>query len=306
MCLGLALGGCATGSGEGFGASFGASPQGGGDGADDNDSEGETESGDDDDDDDDDGSGSATSGDDDDDNGSTDAGDVCDPACAADEECIGGTCFPSGGGSTGAMECHDTGGAWEACLDADDDVDTSMCGGDSPTCLTGGDPAIVGSCSWECTDECDCPATPASGTAPSTCSDITGSGTSLCSLDCSAGTCPTGMTCFAELACVWEGAGAAGEPYGDCFNNGSSICGLEGLCLQDGDEMMMIDPTISVCSLPCTVNADCDPAPPGGSAPVLCTDVTTDGANECIIDCGAGQSCPTGMTCFGSLLCAWD
>jgi hypothetical protein len=61
-----------------------------------------------------------------------------------------------------------------------------------------------------------------------------------------------------------------------------------------------------VCSEPCDAVADCSAAPPGGTAPVQCQDVTGDGNDDCILSCSAGQSCPTDMICFQNALCMWN
>ena len=225
----------------------------------------------------------------------TDDPDTCDPACAADEECIEGVCFPTGGEES-AGACNDVPGNYDNCLGAGNAVDTSGCGGGTPTCITGGDPVIAGVCSQTpCVDACDCPASPG-GTAAVTCDAITGDGTNFCYLDCSAGgSCPAGMVCFGALACIWEGEGADGTPYGDCFNNGGSICGTDGICLSDDPAA----PTVSVCTEPCNVVGDCSPAPAGGT--VSCQDVTGEGDPECILSCVLASDCPGGMTCFSGL-----
>ena len=122
----------------------------------------------------------------------------------------------------------------------------------------------------------------------------------FCFLDCGAGqTCPDGMVCFANLACMWPGEASGGVPYGNCFDGGES-CGLTGLCLNDGAA-----PTIGVCTEACNAVGDC-PASPGGTAPVQCTDLTGDGAPECSLNCSAGQSCPAGMACFQAAICVWN
>jgi hypothetical protein len=192
-------------------------------------------------------------------------------------------------------------GNYDNCLGPGAMVDTTVCAAPGATTCIVNDimSPVAGVCSvTDCIDPCDCPASPG-GTAVVSCGDITGNPADLfCYLDCSMGaTCPAPMTCFADL-CIWPGAGAGGTPYGDCFNNPNSICGLTALCLNDGAM-----PTIGVCGEPCNVVADCPPAPPGGT--VACQDVTTDGSNECILDCAGGGACPAGMTCFGGFICAW-
>lgn len=220
----------------------------------------------------------------------------CSPPCGATETCMDGVCVPTGGG------CNDVPGNYVDCLGVGNVTDTTGCGGGTPTCITGGDPVIAGVCSQtNCVDACDCPGAPPTGNAVVTCDAITGDGTNFCYLDCSSGeTCPTGMVCFADIACIWPGEGADGVPYGDCLNNGGSICGLDGVCLSDD----VMAPSVSVCTQDCAGVGAC-PASPGGTAAVTCDDVTTDGFNECYLDCTFG-SCPAGMTCFAGFICMWD
>ncbi len=219
----------------------------------------------------------------------------------------GGMGTSSGGGSSTGPACNDVPGNYENCLGPGGVTDTTPCmaPGDATCLIAGGMPPTAGVCAnMDCVDPCDCPAAPMSGDAVVSCSDVTGDPTELfCYLDCGMGeTCPTGMICFGGFLCIWPDPGAMGTPYGDCFNNDTSICGLTGTCLND-DVMM---PTIGVCTNECMNLGDCDVAPPGGMSPVDCTDVTGDGASECIIDCSGGTTCPTGMTCFGGFLCAWN
>lgn len=232
----------------------------------------------------------------------TTGSDECNPPCAADEMCVLGACVPIDDSTTGPPVCNDVPGNYADCLGAGNAIDTSSCGG-ANNCLTAGDPTIAGVCSvTPCIDTCDCPGAPVTGNAPITCGDVTGGPDNFCYLDCSAGqTCPTGMICFGDLACVWPGEGADGVPYGDCFNNGGSVCGLDGVCLSD-DPM---GPTVAVCTESCAVVGNC-PASPGGTAPVTCQDVTGDMMNECVLDCSGGGSCPAGMTCFSGFLCMWN
>ncbi|MCH9680538.1 MAG: hypothetical protein K0V04_03820 [Deltaproteobacteria bacterium] len=224
----------------------------------------------------------------------------CNPACPPDEECIDGGCVPIDDSTTGPPPCNSVPGNYQTCLAAGNVVDTAGCGG-ATSCITTGDPVIAGVCSNSpCVDACDCPAAPATGNAVVTCDAITNGADNFCYLDCSSGqSCPNGMTCFADLACVWPGEGANGVPYGDCQNNGGSICGLDGLCLSDDVNA----PTVSVCTQDCNVLGDC-PGSPGGTAPVTCQDVTGDNLPECVIDCTLG-ACPAGMVCFSGFLCMW-
>lgn len=233
--------------------------------------------------------------------GTTTNSEECDPPCALDQMCVLGACVPMDDDSTtGPPACNDVPGNYEGCLGPGGAVDVSGCGDAAATCITVGTPPIAGSCSINpCVDACDCPGPPPTGNAVVTCDAITSGPDDFCYLDCSGGeTCPTGMVCFADLACIWPGDGADGAPYGDCQNNENSICGLDGTCLGD------MDMTIGVCTEDCGNVGDCW-ASPGGTAPVSCEDVTGDGMNECILDCSLG-SCPAGMTCFSGFLCAWS
>lgn len=233
--------------------------------------------------------------------GTTTSSEECNPPCAADEMCVLGACVPVDDSTTGPPVCNDVPGNYADCLGVGNVVDTTGCAG-ANNCITGGDPTIAGVCSvTPCVDTCDCPGAPATGNAPIACDAITGGVEQFCYLDCSGGqTCPTGMICFADLACVWPGEGADGVPYGNCFDLGPSTCGLDGVCLNDN----VMAPTVGVCTESCAAVGNC-PASPGGTAPVSCEDVTGDGANECILDCSLG-SCPAGMTCFGGFLCMWN
>ncbi len=214
----------------------------------------------------------------------------------------------TGGGSSSStgMVCHDVFGDYDNCLDANGMTDVSVCnaGIGNATCIV--DDLVMptlGVCSViDCVDDCDCPDAPPTGNADVVCTAVTGDPAQLfCNLDCSSGqTCPDGMDCFGDL-CVWLGPDALGTPYGDCFNNPIDTCGFNGICLNDGGA-----PTIGVCTQDCVVAADCPPAPPGGAAPVVCSDVTGDMNGECLLDCNGGGACPPGMICFANLICAWN
>jgi hypothetical protein len=126
-----------------------------------------------------------------------------------------------------------------------------------------------------------------------------------CFVDCSGGaTCPTGMSCALGFLCAWDFDPAAQqEGFGDCLNNDASVaCWPDELCLSDNAAA----PTVAACSEgPCALVTDCRLPPPGGTAPVACSDVTADGVPECHIDCSGGGTCPTGMNCFGGFICLW-
>lgn len=203
-----------------------------------------------------------------------------------------GGCTPSGLGNYGD------------CLAEDQTINTGVCANAAATCIVNDvtDPFIGGCAVQNCVDACGCPPPPPTGDAPVVCEDLTGDMLNECWLDCSAGaTCPDGMYCWLDEVCLWPNADDGAVPYGDCATMGNSICGLDSICLVDGPPQ-----TIGVCSEPCTTAADCSPAPAGGTAPVACSQLVTGGDSECHLSCGAGQTCPPGMTCFGNLLCAWD
>ena len=89
----------------------------------------------------------------------------------------------------------------------------------------------------------------------------------------------------------------------DCLNDGkkASCTGAE-MCIFD----IAADPSVGVCAgLDCADVSECPDAPPGGDAPPACMDVAVPDGNECILDCSAGQTCPTGMMCFIDMLCVW-
>jgi hypothetical protein len=84
-------------------------------------------------------------------------------------------------------------GPWAHCVEGD----FSNCGA-APWCIYIGRGATQnGFCT---TDGCvnpaaDCTPPPVGSTATPTCVDINAGAASICVLDCSSGTCPTGMTC---------------------------------------------------------------------------------------------------------------
>jgi hypothetical protein len=161
----------------------------------------------------------------------------------------------------------------------------------------------LGVCSDQsCMDASECPIAPPGGNAVVTCAEITGNTAMDCYLDCSGGeTCPTGMRCGGGYICVYDVIGADPIGFGDCFNNmPEDVCLFDEGCLSSGT-------TASVCYEPgCSSAADCPQPPAGGNAPVVCTDVTGDMNDECVLDCSAAQTCPTGMVCIGGQLCMYQ
>jgi hypothetical protein len=92
--------------------------------------------------------------------------------------------------------------------------------------------------------------------------------------------------------------------FGDCVNNPPAAVCLPGeQCITD----LAVPPTVGVCTdVSCANVTQCPLAPPGGTAPVQCVDVTGEGINECILFCGLpGLLCPPGMVCQLGLACAW-
>ncbi|MCA9709372.1 MAG: hypothetical protein KDK70_26255 [Myxococcales bacterium] len=123
-----------------------------------------------------------------------------------------------------------------------------------------------------------------------------------------------GQTCVSQgfdggtLGCqpdcsALDTSGCAFQGFGDCINNPPAAVCLPG-------EQCIVDPigmSEGACiDVTCTDIGDCPLAPPGGTAVVVCTDITGEGLNECIIDCSGGQTCPTGMVCNALFqVCAW-
>jgi len=121
------------------------------------------------------------------------------PECYLD--CSGGETCPTD------MDCY----AGALCVHAEEVegwgscVDSGSCGVND-TCIVD-DPMMVtlGVCSTEdCSGPADCPAAPATGTAPVTCGSVVAAPPDECYLDCSGGqTCPDGMDCAFNFLCMW-------------------------------------------------------------------------------------------------------
>jgi hypothetical protein len=215
----------------------------------------------------------------------------------------GASMSASASATTGGCEPSGVGN-YADCLAENQTIDTTVCANAAATCIVNdvADPFIGGCAVQNCIDACGCPPAPATGDAPVVCEDLTGDMLPECWLDCSGGdACPDGMFCYIDQVCLWPNMDDGSVPYGDCATMGNGICGLDAICLVDGPPQ-----TIGVCSESCTGVADCSPAPPGGTAPVTCSQLVVGGDSECHLSCGGGQTCPPGMSCFGNLLCAWD
>ncbi|MEM7152983.1 MAG: hypothetical protein AAF799_09075 [Myxococcota bacterium] len=90
--------------------------------------------------------------------------------------------------------------------------------------------------------------------------------------------------------------------YGMCTpGGGPTECIMGEGCLTDDVDT----PTFGICvTIGCAVDADCPAAPGSGTAAALCVDITGDGvAEECVLDCSAGETCPAGMDCFNDNIC---
>lgn len=161
----------------------------------------------------------------------------------------------------------------------------------------------------DCVEDCDCPAAPGTGTAESVCGEILSGGGTACFLDCSgAATCPDGMECIGNQVCMWPDL-LCEDPlpegtYGDCLADGIATCNnLSATCLQD-DTM---NPMFGVCAPQgCVTDCDCPAAPATGDATVSCGEIVDGGGNACFLSCGAGETCPDGMSCFSDFICMWN
>ena len=138
--------------------------------------------------------------------------------------------------------------------------------------------------------------------------EILAGGGTACYLDCSGGaTCPDGMDCIDNTLCMWPDLVCETPPpagtYGDCLTGGNAICNnASAICLQD-DTM---NPMYAVCApQDCVTDCDCPAGPGTGNATVSCGEIIADGGNACYLSCGAGETCPDGMTCFADFLCMW-
>lgn len=145
---------------------------------------------------------------------------------------------------------------------------------------------------------------PGTTTAPTT--DPTDPGTTTDPTD------PTDPTTPGSTTDPTTGGGCNDVPgnYEYCLNMGGGIDNTP--CMAPGDSTciytgMLASPTGAVCSIEDCVDAcDCPAAPASGTAVVSCDDITGVPADLfCYLDCGGGEDCPTGMTCFGGFLCVW-
>lgn len=99
-------------------------------------------------------------------------------------------------------------GEWNACVDADGNIDNTLCnwmgtGGSTGflSCLSASSNPDANVCFIrDCEDACDCFAPPPTGNAPVVCAEILADNGRGCALDCSEGQqCPDGMECLDGL-----------------------------------------------------------------------------------------------------------
>jgi hypothetical protein len=253
---------------------------------------------------------------------------MCEPACDADECCIGGACF-----NAPAPVCNPGCDTFEACL-CPEGADPCSCVAECVACgVDGGpsyDPCLGAACpdgsfcvvddpadpsfAWcaqqGCgTDACACSLpTDAAATTPPGCAAFGGDeGRGSCFLDCggNGAVCPEGMACRSlanQDVCVWELVITL-PGYGDCADNPQSTCQPgEDACLSD------VGGTGAACSTSgCADAGDCPSAPGTGNALVACGDFG--GGNTCYLDCAGGETCPDGTVCTdmgeGASACLW-
>ena len=91
-------------------------------------------------------------------------------------------------------------------------------------------------------------------------------------------------------------------PMDGTYSECPGFCAGGGFCLQPAEM-----PNWAVCARGCLDDCNCWPAPEGdGDAPAVCSQILANGASACVLDCGAGQTCPTGMLCADATYCAFD
>lgn len=176
----------------------------------------------------------------------------------------------------------------------------------STSTSTGPDPTSVGTLPGTTAD------TSSSGVDPDTTAGVTGStGTSSTGVTSdgtttdattSDGTTTTGGSSSSGSDSGGE-TGTGEQGYGDCFNNlAIDVCLAGETCIDDAG----MPPGVGVCALQdCGGAGECPVPPPGGTASPACMDVTGDMVDECVLACGGGLDCPTGMSCFAEFVCVW-
>jgi hypothetical protein len=244
--------------------------------------------------------------------GAAEGGEACDGSDLAGEDCV------TLGLDAGSLRCADdcTDFDLEECIDYNGDC---CAPDDGPGCDDGSCTASVCAAMPSCCDDVWSEACAAAAFDDPACNDVGGScpvcgddvaegseacdGTDLLGDDCTAHGFDGGtLQCAADCSAL-DLSTCADIGFGDCVNNlPADACLASEQCVTD----LGMPPLVGVCAdVDCTTAADCPLTPPGGTSPVVCVDVTGEGINECILFCGMGQTCPTGMQCELGLACAW-
>lgn len=124
--------------------------------------------------------------------------------CVEDGSCGNGDCPANIDAMDNSTCVANMGNPYGDCLnDGATDVTTNCAEEESVCVVDDGMTPTQGVCTETgCTTDADCYDMPATGTAAPICTDV-GFGP-ICLLDCSSGeTCPDGMACFADIACLW-------------------------------------------------------------------------------------------------------
>ncbi|MCX4242235.1 hypothetical protein [Paraliomyxa miuraensis] len=185
------------------------------------------------------------------------------------------------------------GGALASAGCPDDDPQVTSQGDSGSTGSTGGPAMTQGTSASSSSGD---PDATASETAPPTSGTTEGETTS--------GTADGGMTeGSSEDTSGDTGPGIMDQGYGDCLNEAPmDVCLMGEECINDAG----MPPGVGVCAYQgCAGPGSCPQPPPGGTATSTCMDVTGDLVDECVLACGGGASCPTGMVCFSEFLCVW-
>ncbi|MEX1364998.1 MAG: hypothetical protein AB1Z98_17855, partial [Nannocystaceae bacterium] len=233
---------------------------------------------------------------------------------------------PTGGSSTGDRPGITTfGGTVDPTLPGDASVSATGDGSGAGTStdpttgpgVTTGDPGTTTDDPTTTTDPgttTDDPASTSTGMGGG--STSTGMGGGSTSTGMGGGSTSTGMGGSTSTGGGSSSTGPAcndvGGTYDACVNMAGAVdttpCNAPGTstCLTTGGAMGAPF-TGSVCSVDtCMDECDCPAAPPTGNAVVTCSDVTGDPmALFCSLDCSMGETCPTGMVCFGGFVCLW-
>lgn len=215
--------------------------------------------------------------------------------CDPNEDCVGGQCV---------SECAAWGpNDYSYCMTELGTYDSATICGEPYSCVVDDNPTSTVVCGRTCGSACDCPAPPATGTAPVTCGNIPNVSDTRCYLSCENGEmCPDGMMCQDDFYCTHPTQPL--QMYGDCGAT-TAGCANGGVCATASGMNNW-----AVCIRPCANVGTCDPAPPGAAQGAGCGSVYPGGGLECHLDCNDHPDCPPGMGCidigatYGSF-CMW-